>query len=208
MSLDMLPSGGTNVTASASEFHAPGGPLRLHLGCGTDYREGWVNVDGNPQVRADLYCSVESLPAIRDGSAQVVEACHVLEHLTLTQACAALREWRRVLRDGGELFLELPDLEACIRILGQASDPQGFDFGMIGLYGWPPDIDREGVPQMHKWGWTRAALAEELRQAGFGEVTFPEVTQTWRPATRLGRDVRVRAIRVATKAADPDDAAG
>jgi SAM-dependent methyltransferase len=200
----MSQSGGSNVAASASAFHAPDGPLRLHLGCGTDYRDGWVNVDGNPQVRADLYCSVESLPAIRDGSAQVVEACHVLEHLTLTQARLALREWRRVLRDDGELFLELPDLEACIRILGQASDPHGFDFGLIGLYGWPPAIDSEGMAQVHKWGWTRAALAEELRHAGFGDVTFPEVTQTWRPATRLGRDMRVRAIRARCQARNDD----
>ena len=175
--------------------------MRLHLGCGTDYRDGWVNVDANPRARADLHCDIESLPAIRDASAQVVEACHVFEHLTLTQARVALREWRRVLRVGGELFLELPDLEACIRILGQASDPHGIDFGMIGIYGWPPDIDREGVPQMHKWGWTRATLAQELRRAGFDDVTFPEVTQTWRPATRLGRDMRVRAVRAATTAA-------
>lgn len=196
----MSSNGGADVAASAVAPGGPDGPLRLHLGCGTDYREGWFNVDANPRVRADLYCNVESLPAIGDGSAQVVEACHVLEHLTLTQARAALREWRRVLRDDGELFLELPDLEACIRILGRESDANGFDFGMIGLYGWPPAIDSEGMAQVHKWGWSRAALAEELRQAGFDDVSFPEVTQTWRPATRLGRDMRVRAVRASPAA--------
>lgn len=197
------------ITVSVAGSAARGvheGSLRLHLGCGGEYRDGWLNVDANPVVRADLHCSIESLPAIRDGSAQVVEACHVFEHLTLTQARAALCEWRRVLRGDGELLLELPDLEACIRILGQETDEGGIDLGMIGIYGWPPDIDRDGAPQMHKWGWTRTTLTEALRHAGFGQVTFEGITQTWRPAARVGRDMRVRASGAAAYARGSIDA--
>ncbi|HVS12271.1 MAG TPA: methyltransferase domain-containing protein [Planctomycetota bacterium] len=180
-----------------------GGGLRLHLGCGSERREGWVNVDANPAVKPDLVSCVESLPAFEDGSAAVIEACHLFEHLTYDQALAALKEWHRVLAPGGELFLELPDLDACIRILGKHRDERGIDLGMIGLYGWPPDIAEEGVPQIHKWAWSKRALAAELRKAGFGAVEFGPITQTWRVAAKFGRDMRVRAAKAATELAAP-----
>lgn len=31
---------------------------RLNLGCGLDYREGWINVDHDPRVRSDISCDV------------------------------------------------------------------------------------------------------------------------------------------------------
>ena len=142
------------------------GLVRLHLGCGPEYREGWINVDGNTDVKTDLCSSVVSLPSLEDASADVIEANHLFEHLTQPEAVQALAEWRRVLKPGGELFLELPDLEACIRVLGQHSDAQGWDLGLIGIYGWPPAIESEGLAQVHKWGWTRATLTEALTQAG------------------------------------------
>lgn len=171
--------------------------VRLHLGCGRDLRSGWINVDTSDEVGADLVADVTNLAAIGDGSVDVIEANHLFEHLTRDQALAALAEWRRVLRSDGELYLELPDLSACIRILGKHTDDQGYDLGLTGMYGWGPDIAADGVPQLHKWGWTRDALSEALVGTGFGSVDFGPITQSWRPAARFGRDMRVRA-RVAT----------
>ena len=169
--------------------------VKLHLGCGKDKRTGWINVDAQAELAPDLVASVDALPTIPDASVDVIEANHLFEHLTLATARRALAEWARVLKPGGELYLELPDLEACIRILGKHHDKHGIDLGLIGIYGWPPDIEAEGVPQMHKWGWTRATLSQELRVAGFGEVEFGPITQSWRPAAKFGRDLRLRAVR-------------
>ncbi len=168
--------------------------IRLHLGCGPEYREGWINVDTNAESKADIVSDVKKLPVFTDSSVDVIEACHLFEHLTYYDAVAALDEWSRVLKPGGELFLEMPDLDACIRIMGEHADKEGFDLGLIGLYGWPPAIKNEGVPQIHKWGWSRKALSEALRKVGFEAIEFGPITQTWRVAAKTGRDFRVRAV--------------
>ena len=168
---------------------APGELLKIHLGCGPDHREGWLNVDVNPDLRPDMVSRADSLPTLADGCAEAIECCHLFEHLTITEARAALREWRRLLTPGGELRLELPDFAQCVRLIG--TDVDGWDLGMIGLYGYPPAIDVEGAPQLHKWGWTPESLRAELEAAGFVDVRQVPITQTWRKAARYDRDMRL-----------------
>jgi SAM-dependent methyltransferase len=166
-------------------------PLKLHLGCGPEKRAGWVNVDVNPALQPDLVAAAYDLPMLADGSCEVIEACHLFEHLTLTQAKRALGEWRRLLAPGGELRLELPNLDRCVALIGTELD--GFDMGLLSLFGYPPAIDVEGEPQLHKWGWTPTTLTQAMRAAGFGEVRQEPVTQTYRKATRFDRDMRLVA---------------
>jgi|GEM_PF-1163603 len=203
-------AGASTLTREERELLPPGAVatngtqrVRLHLGCGRDRREGWVNVDANPAVGPDVVAQVDRLDSFADGSVDVIEANHLFEHLMHHEALAALKEWRRVLKSDGELYLELPDFDACLRILGRYTDDKGCDLGMTGIYGWLPDIAQDGLWQQHKWGWTREALSRALTDAGFGAVDFGPITQGWRPAAKFGRDMRVRA-RVATQAASQD----
>ena len=55
----------------------------------------------------DIQSDSESFPGIADGALDFIVANHVLEHVT--SPIDALREWRRMLRDGGLLMLALPD---------------------------------------------------------------------------------------------------
>ncbi len=181
--------------AVTSELRARRDGVKLHLGCGPEKRAGWVNIDTNPAAQPDIVSSVDALPQFDNASVDVIEACHLFEHLDYTQARRALVEWARVLKPGGELLLELPDFDACVRILGKYKDERGFDLGLIGIFGWPPAIDQEGAPQLHKWGWTRSTLSQALREAGFEHVEFGPITQTWRIAAKVGRDMRLRAVR-------------
>lgn len=47
--LGALPSRIRRGTARPIPPGAPG-PVRLNIGCGTDYREGFVNIDGSPNL--------------------------------------------------------------------------------------------------------------------------------------------------------------
>ena len=154
--------------------------VRLNLGAGDKQIEGWTSVDlaGEPDVRADVL----DLP-FPDGHADEVMAIHLFEHLYRWDAPAALREWRRVLKPGGLLILELPDLfKCCQNVLAN----KGERLGAWGLYGDPGY--REPL-MVHRWGWTFAELKAELVAAGFRKVR-EKVPQFHKKA----RDMRVEAL--------------
>lgn len=57
--------------------------------------------------KVDYMSDAHSLPEIESGSLDYVSASHVLEHLA--NPIKALKEWIRVLRPGGVLWLRIPD---------------------------------------------------------------------------------------------------
>jgi len=56
--------------------------MKLHLGCGNDYRQGYVNLDSSPEVGPDFVWNLENTPLpFEDNSIDEVLANHVLEHI-------------------------------------------------------------------------------------------------------------------------------
>lgn len=82
--------------------------IRLNLGCGRDYRPGWINVDGNRSVRADVYCDfTEGLPFAVD-SVDYILLDNVLEHVERNRYFAFLSDLHRVCRAGGVIEVYVP----------------------------------------------------------------------------------------------------
>lgn len=179
--------------------------LRLHLGCGANRRDGWVNVDARGRFGPDLVSSADRLPMLEDSSCAEIEARQLFVQLTLTRAKAALGEWRRLLAPGGELHLELPDLARCVELIG--TERNGVDLGLASLFGDPPEVDEEGECRRHGWGWTPGTLRAALLEAGFDEVEQVPITRTEGPAARFDRDMRLVA-RVAVPVEVPTEAVG
>jgi predicted SAM-dependent methyltransferase len=88
--------------------------LRLHLGSGGEHKDGWVNVDllGDPVELAWNLARPLPLPS---GSAEAIFHEHLLEHLSLADGAALLRECHRVLRPGGVLRIGVPDAGRLVR---------------------------------------------------------------------------------------------
>jgi len=82
--------------------------LKLHLGCGTVRLDGWINID--LETRADLKLDVRRPLPFADGAARLIYHEHLMEHLTVEEGCACLRDWFRVLQPGGVLRIATPDL--------------------------------------------------------------------------------------------------
>lgn len=83
---------------------------KLHLGSGEQYRDGWVNVDINPDVKTDLQMDVTDTPWTRfdDGQFDQIDAHHLFEHFDRSTLSAVLRECGRVLTEGGLLRVTMP----------------------------------------------------------------------------------------------------
>ena len=82
---------------------------RLHVGCGRERLDGWVNLDNQSLPGVDLVTDVTE--GLDFADVEAVYAEHFLEHLTVDQALDFLLECHRVLRDGGLLRLTTPNLD-------------------------------------------------------------------------------------------------
>lgn len=133
------------------------------------------NLMVQPEIVADL--SAE-LPMIPDDTFDEVRLHHVLEHLTREQGTLALRALRRVLKPGGVLDIEVPDVDrVCRAWVGNQLDLKGLNQWLYG-----EQLGEEA--DLHRFGYTQESLREKLTEEGF-EVPKAE------PA---GHAVRFRAV--------------
>jgi SAM-dependent methyltransferase len=121
-------------------------------------------------------------------------AIHCFEHFYLWEAEAVIAEWRRLLKPGGELVMELPNLIKCCRnaidpVIQNGKHPDRMS--MWGIYGDPSERD----PYMgHHWGWSPESITKFLSEHGFGKIR--EEKTKWHSIGREHRDMRILAVKV------------
>lgn len=109
-------------------------PLKLHLGCGEKYLEGYVNIDypssqhSVMSVKADKYIDLREL-SYPDGTVDEIRSHHVFEHFNRGEALKLLLRWRRWLKPGGVLFIETPDFMGSIKKFILAGRKAQFELG-------------------------------------------------------------------------------
>ena len=174
--------------------------MRINFWCGRQVLDGWFNVDAvrSPKAPRDpeLIHAVDfhrdgrvanPLP-LDDGCASELQAMHAIEHVYAWEAPYLLDEWSRLLKAGGRLVLELPNLEAAARNLLQGL---GHQMSMWPLYGDPGHKD----PYMtHRWGYTPTTICELVQRCGFVDIQLkPPQTH----GARANRDMRLEARKPA-----------
>lgn len=81
--------------------------VKINLGCGQKYEDGWINCDVVQSVKADKYFDFESFPyPLEDGSASYILMDNVLEHLS--DIPATMTELYRILAPGGIVDIRVP----------------------------------------------------------------------------------------------------
>jgi ubiquinone/menaquinone biosynthesis C-methylase UbiE len=81
---------------------------KLNLGCGTDYINGWVNVDSG-NCRCDINHNIETFPwPFDDNSVSHIKMQHILEHISKENFIPLMREIYRVCCDGAQVGIISP----------------------------------------------------------------------------------------------------
>ena len=83
--------------------------MKLNLGCGGEYKEGYINIDAFNSTVADELMSATALK-FADNSIEIIEARQLIEHLGFIESIYALAECFRVLEPNGILIIETPDI--------------------------------------------------------------------------------------------------
>jgi hypothetical protein len=165
------PTSGAGATADVGG----GAPRRLNLGCGDKILPGYINVDvaeSRAGKRPDVICDLRQLTSFENESADEILSVHVIEHFWRWEALDILKEWMRVLRPGGTMILECPNLlSACEALLANpdagASPGKDGQRTMWVFYGDPAWRDPLMV---HRWGYTPRSLAQLMEEAGLVNV--------------------------------------
>lgn len=116
-----------------------------------------------------------------DDYADEMRAIHVIEHVYAWEALPILKEWLRILKPGGQLAIECPDMQKVIALAAVPEVPPSMTWWAI--YG---DPNHKSPEMIHKWGYTKMSLLKVMTEAGFVGI-HPEPVRFHHPI----RDLRL-----------------
>ena len=145
--------------------------LKLHLGSGTKYLPGFVNIDANPMQKTDVWLDVRCGLPFATSSVDSIYSTHMIEHLYPDELEKLLRECVRVLKTGGGMRIVVPNLSSAITAFQQNQHDWFYD-------AFPRHFDSLGgrfsnfvfCDGQHRTAFDVSYLDEVLHKAGFREV--------------------------------------
>lgn len=172
---------------------------KLHIGCGSVYFDGWINVDNNKNIRqAEAHWDVTRGMPVPDNSCELIYSEHFLEHLTAEEGTAFLKECRRALQKGGTIRIAMPSLDVLIEKSAN---------GTWREQAWLEHPDHRHIATRaemlnisfyrwgHKWLYDREELHRRLRDAGFSEIEDMAWGQSKNPDLR-NRETREDSLLI------------
>lgn len=167
-------------------------PTRLNVGCGGRRLPGYTGVDVVPRPAADIVAPADKIP-LPDNSVDEIIAIHVVEHVHHWEVSSLLKEWFRLLKPGGRLVMEMPDILKCARNIVEGYTYAGKHPDQAGMWGIFGDSRLKDPLMIHKWAWHFNSLSPLVKEAGF--IKLAEKKTEFHPVGRERRDFRMEAVK-------------
>lgn len=163
---------------------------KLHLGNGTVYLDGWTNVDmvgklakDYPELAdknrttvekyykfpfrqnkdnnvTDMIMDVRKLE-FEDESVDEILCVNLIDHMKKEEFLETLKEWKRVLKTGGQLVIDVDDRQKQAEILTSAETNEEVEWALRLIY-----CDHASGGRTHWWGYTPMYLKQILENNG------------------------------------------
>jgi len=171
--------------------------VKINIGCGKQTWDDFYCVDAVRHQKAsrppDLIHAFEFDGAILQNPLPLPGSCadevhnyHFIEHFYRWEAPALINEFCRLLKPGGSLVMELPDIALAARNLLKGHKDQ---LCMWPIYGDPSWVD----PYMcHRWGYTQLSITALLEEAGLTKI---KISAPQTHGRRINRDMRIEAVK-------------
>lgn len=159
--------------------------MKLNVGCGTDYREGFVNIDGrNSLPRIDLISDISKISLLvhfTTGSIEYILANEMIKYHYHWEAVSSMRDFYSLLWPGGIADIRAPDAAYLPRrfrfskeqkltmLFGGQDIPQGRYADM--------DASRARFPQYfaHEFGWTSSRFWHDFSAFCSADISIRRV---------------------------------
>lgn len=192
-------------TSPSSEPVAAERKVFVNLGSGNKIYKSdplikWLNVDileapelqKHPEGVEAYYVvdDVRTLTKFNENSVDLIQAFHLVEHIPVYEIEKTIIRWFEILKPGGLLVVELPDLvKSCINFLSSLTTKDQTTVNNLGLYGIYGQPTPGNTFMEHKWGWIPDTLGQVFVNCGFEDV------EAKMPQTHQGpvRDFRLEA---------------
>lgn len=83
-----------------------------------------------------------------------------------------LTEWKRVLKPGGQLILELPCMDKVLHYLQLAMEKREPIAAFMSWWALWGDPNYKDPAMCHRWGYTKQMLVDLLASVGFEHITL------------------------------------
>jgi len=143
--------------------------IKLNLGSGEDIREGYINIDVREIKGLNLCFDLENhaLP-FENGIVSEIILKDVLEHISWRKTEWFLHECYRVLKRGGKIYVQTPDLEAIAKkVILNLDYKYGELSGYRAISFWVYGSGDYGLASFHRTGFTIPTLKSLLESIGF-----------------------------------------
>lgn len=137
--------------------------LKLNMGSRDRRIPGFKNVDCDPHDGVEFVSPVEDMSMFDDGCAAEIYASHILEHFSHRMTHRVLKEWNRLLKKDGILYLSVPDFDRAAKLSLQ-----------YGLNDWVNQFlmgDQGYETAFHYALFNEHRLREILLECGFSSVS-------------------------------------
>lgn len=143
--------------------------MKLHLGCGNVYLDGYINIDFpsyehtvQEKTKVDQYLDLRSLK-YEAKTIEEIRLHHVFEHFSRTTSLALLAGWWTWLKVEGLLRMEVPDFQRTAwAVLNPISSKKAQFIGLRHIFG-----SQEAPWAVHMEGWTTKNICRVLDTFGY-----------------------------------------
>lgn len=167
---------------------------KLNIGCGTDYRKDFINIDGSSSLqKVDKVVKIPEqklLDIYGIESINYILCNDFLEHHFHFEAISILEDFFSILEVGGNLELRVPD---CDYIISETSMP--IEMKLTLLFGGQDipqgniemDESRKIFPQFfcHKYGWNKERISRDMISLGYQILDID----------RVGTNIIIKAMK-------------
>lgn len=160
--------------------------VKLNLGSGNYPRDGFINVDIDPNaLKVDLVHDLTKPLPYYSGSVDFIFSSHLIEHFWMKDLAKLMVDWHRVLKDGGRIDIWTVDFD---RIVGNYYDDKiSFSDLTFRLY-CRPEME-------HHCCFPKVELIGLLKYAGFKEIGDIPINQFPFPGLHADCNMGVYAIK-------------